>query len=79
MYVPAPQVLCARLDWDCRIRVPHDDIHIRHTMPEVATPEYASVRHGCGHTPREVIWVERSLRRVTGNESGKEQKETYTH
>ena len=43
MYAKVLQVLCARLDWDCRIRVPSDDVHIRHTMPEVATLKYAKV------------------------------------
>ena len=37
MYAFALRVLCARLDWDCRIRVPYDGVHIRHTMPEVTT------------------------------------------
>ncbi len=79
MYANVPQVLCAWLDWTCRIRVPPDDTHIRHTMSEVATLEYASVISGCGNTPRWSRLVERSLQRGTGNEPDKEQKETYTH
>ena len=47
MYTAVPQVLCAWLDWDCQTRVPHDSAHIRHTVPEVVTLEYASVVAGC--------------------------------
>ena len=43
MYINVPQALCAWLDWDCRIRVPPDDVHIRHSMSEVATLEYTKV------------------------------------
>jgi hypothetical protein len=46
-YAAALQVLCAWLDWDCQTRVPHDSAHIRHTVPEVVTLEYASVVAGC--------------------------------
>jgi hypothetical protein len=43
MYLTVPQVLRAWLDWDCRIRVLHDESHIRHTMSEVTTLEYTKV------------------------------------
>lgn len=43
MYINVPQALCAWLDWDCRIRVPSDDVHIRHTVSEVTTLEYTKV------------------------------------
>jgi hypothetical protein len=43
MYVNVPQALCAWLDWDCRIRVPPDAVHIRHNMSEVMTLEYTKV------------------------------------
>jgi len=36
----ALQVLCARRGWTIvKPEFPHDDAHIRHSMPEVATPE----------------------------------------
>ena len=43
MYANVLQVLCAWLDWNCRIRVPSDDVHIRHSMSEVATLECTKV------------------------------------
>jgi len=43
MYPTVLQVLCAWLDWDCRTRVPSDDVHIRHSMSEMATLEYTKV------------------------------------
>jgi hypothetical protein len=43
MYVNVLQVLCAWLDWNCRIRVLSDDVHIRHTKALVATLEYTKV------------------------------------
>jgi hypothetical protein len=43
MYANVLQVLCAWLDWDCRIRVPSDDVHIRHSMSEVVTLKYTKV------------------------------------
>ena len=39
MYIMGPQVLYAGWDWDCRIRVPDDDPHIRRSIPEATTLE----------------------------------------
>ena len=77
MYAIALQVLCAIGETGTvKPEFLHDDIHIRHTMHEVATLEYASVGYGCGNTPRFAILVERSRQRVAGNEPQKEQKGT---
>ncbi len=77
MYLAVLRVLCA---WGNRTIVepqfPHDAVHIRHSMSNMATLEKAFGRGKCARSIHEPSWMERSLRRVAGNEPEREHKGT---